>query len=509
MRGRLTKAALLVLGALIAFGAAVYWDVPRGIRPVGRDAVDAVAPWVRAGVYCRGGEQHERPVALGARDGRPSILIVVLDAARRDALSPYGGEAAAATPTISRLAERGVVFDACYAAASFSGPSYASLLTGRYPVRHGVYDHPSVLPEGNRTIHEVAAGHGYATLHFTQHAFLRARWNYDQGASTYRFCGNGEFLTGKLVRWIERNPEVPFVAFVALYAPHFPYGLDDDPEGLLGGLSPRDRTLHRTVEAERAQHDLGRTGLSRAYVAAQRAAYLLKVEGADRTLGRIVEALEHTGRMTDTAVVVTADHGETFGEHGFHFSHDAEVHGEVAHVPLIISWPDRFDAGRVSEVVSLVDVMPTVAEWVGEGADLDVDGLTLTPLLEGRYAEPRTALCYSRPLHRHGALYPLLRQRYQRPGLAGSSLLAARGRWDVVLQPLAEGFRCELFDRESDPLHLIDVWPTHGEDPEVQRLLAELASYRSRLVAAAEAAAPLTPEQREALRELGYLAGGD
>jgi arylsulfatase A-like enzyme len=435
------------------------------------------------------------------------VLIVVSDATRRDALSPYGGELAAHTPNVARIAERGVVFDACYSAANFSGPSYATLLTGRYPVGHGVFDHPNVLPGDNRTLHEVAADREYYSLHFTQHGYLQRRWNYDQGCSYYRFCGNDEFLANKLVRWIERYPDVPFVAFVVIFTPHFPYGLDDNPNGLLDGLSERDRELRRAAGSQRTKYDLRSTGLSPEYVAAQRAAYLLEVERADGLVGRIVDALERVGRLTNTAIVITADHGEAFGEHGFHFCHDPDVYAPVSRVPLIISWPGRFVPGRVSSVVSLVDVMPTVAEWIGGDAGADVDGSSLTPLLEGREeTEPRTALCHSRPLWERGDKHPPLRERYQRPSFAGSSLLAARGPWDVVVQPMAEGMRTELFDRAADPDHLNDLWAEHGDDPEVQLLLTDLLDYRLRLVDAATATATdLTEEQREALRALGYL----
>jgi hypothetical protein len=268
----------------------------------------------------------------------------------------------------------------------------------------------------------------------------------------------------------------------------------------------KDRVLARTVSKRALKYDFAATGLSDDFVATQRENYQLEVDIADQLLGRVMKAVERTGRRGNTVIIVTADHGEAFGEHGLYFIHDALVYGPVSRVPLIVSWPGAVNPGRVTSTVSLIDLLPTIAEWIGGTLEGDVDGRSLVPLLEGGSSEEdRTVICYSRPRFEDGKEFPVLGARYHLPGFSGSSLLGARGRWDIVLQPLASGFAVEVFDRVVDPLHLKDLGSEHAEDTEVQEVVAELHDYRNRLLAATLEESELSEEQLQGLRELGYI----
>jgi arylsulfatase A-like enzyme len=436
----------------------------------------------------------------------PNVIVFVIDATRRDALSPYGTVADERTPNIAKLARTGVVFDASYATTVYSGPSYASIITGKYPLGHGVYDHPNKLPLRNRTILETASEAGFYTLHVTQHGFLRKRWQFHQGAAFYRFTKNYNILIDDLVSWISHHRETPFVAFVAVTVPHFPYTPWKHRGNPIDALPKAERKIVRTITKNSLKYDFASTGLSEAFVAAQRENYQLEVETADQLVGRVMEAVEQSGRREKTAVIVTADHGEAFGEHGLHFVHDPVVYGPASNVPLIISWPGRIKPGRVASVVSLIDLLPTVAEWIGAAVDDDVDGRSLVPLLEGGHGGvDRTVFCYSRPRWEDGKTYPVLGAKYQLPSFAGSSVLAARNRWDVVMQPLVNGFAVEVFDRAEDPLHLEDLWSDRADQSEIQGMVTELHDYRDRLLAATMSESELSEEQLAGLRELGYI----
>jgi choline-sulfatase len=451
-------------------------------------------------------EAYSHPPAISEPAEGPNVIVFVIDATRLDALSPYGGVPDERTPNIAKLAEQGVVFESAYTVASFSGPSYASIITGKYPLSHGVLDHPNELPEANHTLLEAAADAGYYTLHITQHGFLRNRWNYDQGAAFYRFSKNYNTLISHLNSWIVRNRETPFVAFVAITAPHFPYTPWKFRQRRIQALSRKERLIARTISKRSLKYDFAATGLSEDYVAAQREYYQLEVDIADQLLGRVMDAVERSGRRENTAFIVTADHGEAFGEHGLHFIHDAVVYAPVSRVPLIVSWPGHIAPGRVTSIVSLIDLLPTVAEWIGGTADEEMDGRSLAPLLDGgSIQEDRTVICYSRPRWKDGKEFPVLGAKYQLPGFVGSSLLGARGRWDVVLQPLTDGFALEVFDRAEDPLHLADLAGEQGEHSEVEGIVAELHHYRDRLLAATLKESELSEEQLQGLRELGYI----
>jgi arylsulfatase A-like enzyme len=435
----------------------------------------------------------------------PDVVVIVIDATRRDALSPYGGVADDRTPNIARLAREGVVFDACYSAAAFSGPSYASLLTGRYPPGHGVFNHPNVLPADNRTLLEIAADAGYYTLHLVQHPYLRQQWQYDQGAVHYRYDHDHVLVDG-LTSWIADNPGVPYVAFLVVTTPHYPYGLDKKQQSdLFDGLSLWERFLHNVSEPKQRMFDFGATRLSNAYVEAQRESYQREVDGVDRLIGRVLDGVRDAGR--DTVVFLTADHGEAFGEHGHHFGHDVVVHAPVTGVPLIVSWPGQWSPRRIDAPVSLVDVLPTIVDVLDDDGDDGFDGRSLVELLEGRELPERAVFSYNRVFSKKVRnTYPPLLEVYQLDGYAGCSFLGARGKWDVVLRPVTTGFEYELFERAHDPLHLANLWSGSDVDPEVRQLVAEIHAYRDGfLEKATPTEGPLTKRQRKQLEALGYV----
>jgi hypothetical protein len=158
--------------------------------------------------------------------------------------------------------------------------------------------------------------------------------------------------------------------------------------------------------------------------------------------------------------------------------------------------------------VSLVDVLPTITEWIGGDAGDGFDGRSLAGRLErGERLMERTLFSYSRAFSRKAkAAHPVLREAFPQDGYRGSAILGVRGRWDVVLRPAERGVEYQVFDRFSDPLHLDDLWPIHGGDPDVQSLVEEINEYRERFVSRAEAVdKPVTDEQREGLRALGYV----
>jgi len=453
------------------------------------------------------GELYTSPVAAIDPSARPNVILMVLDATRRDALSPYGRVADGSTPNIARLARRGVVFDAGYSAAAFSGPSYASLLTGRYPPGHGVFNHPNVLTDRSRTLLEIASDAGFYTLFFTEHSYLRKRWQYDRGAFHYRF-DDPDVLVEDLTSWMSGHPEVPFVAFMAITTPHYPYGLENKELDLYQGLSLRDRVLHRVFDPRKRMFDFASTGLSDEYAEAQRQSYLREVERADLLVGRVMDAVESAGPERDTVIIVTADHGEAFGEHGHYFGHDPVVYAPVTGVPLIITWPGRLAPARVEAPVSLVDVLPTLAEWFGGDVEHDLDGRSLVAMLDGEGDPPDRALfSFNRALSRKvREKYSPVGERYQLDSYEGCSFLGVRGRWDVVMQPLTIGFAYEVFERAADPLHLEDMWAVHGDDAEVQQLVGDLHAYRNLFLSEAMPnEKPLSDEQREELRALGYV----
>jgi arylsulfatase A-like enzyme len=203
----------------------------------------------------------------------------------------------------------------------------------------------------------------------------------------------------------------------------------------------------------------------------------------DHHLGRLLQSLRAAGRYDDALIIIVADHGETFGEHGL-FGHARWLYEELLRVPLVIRFPHGRDGGTaVSGQVSVVDLLPLVASEVG---------LELPPDVEGAPIGERELVLAE--VFRDALGIRIYGERFDRD-------LAAAIRWPWKLL-LDDAGGVELYDLSSDPAELRD----HAGAAQEVALREALAAARAALVpAATEAAADVTPETHERLRELGYV----
>jgi arylsulfatase A-like enzyme len=218
-----------------------------------------------------------------------------------------------------------------------------------------------------------------------------------------------------------------------------------------------------------------------------------EVAYADHRLGELVDRMREAGLLAGALLVVTADHGEAFGEHGF-YGHGGELHPELLRVPLVLWGPDHLRrAGsepgrRVTDDVQLLDVMPTLVELFGLSAGMPMQGRSLVPFLAGREPSERSILsmvCASEP-----------------PRLA-----LVRGRWKLDFDAADPGRpRFALFDLETDAEGNADLL---AAEPEVARaMIAEMARAHAAAPpydAGVSATYEISSEQLDGLRELGYL----
>ncbi len=284
------------------------------------------------------------PLAMAPDPGAtaPHIVLYIVDALRADALGLYGA-GGGRSPVLDALGGTGLVFGHAYAAASWTKPSVATILTSLYPATHGLGAryYGDQLPSSVTTLAEVLAAAGYATAQFSANPFTGALSNLDQG----------------------------FDLTVVAGAP---------PGGATSGRPPRARDLH-----ERAASWLVRqaTTPAFAYIHAvdthppfavpgptARAAYDASLASVDAEIGELRRRLAAGGLGDNLLFVVTADHGEAFGEHG-HDGHGQSVYDEEVRVPLLLHWPGRIAAARIDEPVHHVDLAPTILALAGISAD--------------------------------------------------------------------------------------------------------------------------------------------
>jgi arylsulfatase A-like enzyme len=276
------------------------------------------------------------------------VLLISIDTLRADRVGVYGG-AEGVTPTLDRLAQSGARFATVIAAAPLTLPSHATMLTGLLPPRHGAR-HNGIhrLDSSVVTLAEVLHEEGFATAAVVSAAVMARRYGLDQGFETYdEPTSTAERRAGEVnsvaLEWLSTRPrDRPFFLFLHYYDPHALY---DPPPAW-------------------AQRFPGRP-------------YDAEIAYTDDAIAQILGELDREGVAEQTLVVVTSDHGESFGQHD-EDTHGLTLHDGVLRVPLMLRGPG-IPAGRVvTGEVSNVSVAPTVLGALGvDGLD-DPDGIDLS-----------------------------------------------------------------------------------------------------------------------------------
>ena len=277
----------------------------------------------------------------GSGEAPRALVLVTLDTTRADRLGSYGYPNAG-TPNLDALAARGVRFERALSPVPITLPAHTSLFTASYPPYHGVRDNGTfVVDPALDTLAERLQAEGLRTGAFVSALPLEARFGLDQGFDFYdqsRAADGGHMNERRAEDTIDRalvwlgdvGDDEEFFLWVHLFDPHYPYA---PPGPVMAG------------------HD----------------AYQGEVSYADAQLGRLFDALEGAGRLEATALVVTADHGESLGDHG-ELSHGHLLFDATQRVPLLMAGPGVVPGRVVERTVDLVDVAPTVCDWLGVDA---------------------------------------------------------------------------------------------------------------------------------------------
>jgi arylsulfatase A-like enzyme/Flp pilus assembly protein TadD len=420
-------------------------------------------------------------VSAGACRAAPpaNLLLVTLDTTRGDRLGCYG-YAAARTPNLDALARSGIQFDDAVTAAPLTLPSHASILTGTYPIFHGVRDNDGyVLDDGVTTLAETLEARGFKTAAFVAAYPLSSQFNLDQGFDTYdddfRADWTAEqqeartplsfgFLERKsdqvnaaVGRWLEAHARDRFFLWVHYFDAHQPYDPPPPYDTEFAG-SPYDGEI----------------------------AFM------DESFGKLLRMLDARGIRDRTIVLVVGDHGEGLEQHG-ELTHASFLYDATMRVPFLLFVPGGgFRAGlRVKPQVRTIDVMPTVLDLLGISPPRDVQGESLLPLVRDPRREWRSeALQESRFNELHYGWAPLRALR--------------DGRYKYVEAPTPE-----LYDLRADPGETRNLAPSDPSRAQAMRSrLGRLADALSAADLGRSAASHPAPEAREALQALGYVAGG-
>lgn len=439
---------------------------------------------------------------MSKKTATPNILMICSDQHSFRVAGSYGDDLVS-TPNIDRLAHEGAVFDAAYCNAPLCVPSRMSFLSGKYPFNCDVLNNGCTLDSRIPTLPHVLAGAGYHTvlagrMHFLGpdqfHGFTErlvgdvtpyAFYGIGKGLPTAPLPGElghmdkpdplmtvGEGSTSLLdydlevsratCEWLktygESKTDTPFLMVTGLFNPHCPYIA---PPELYRKYASRVSVDPISQDEFAELHPFHQDYLSQSLdiwnippenLNKAAAAYYGLVEFVDQCVGNIVQTLEEAGLSEDTIVIYTSDHGEMLGEHGRW--HKGCFYEASVRVPLIINIPGK-KGSRIAAPVSLVDLLPTLADLSGAETAWPVDGQSLLPLLSGAPASDRE--------------YPVLAEYYTSQG---ANRMVRLGKWK--LNYYGEYNSCELFDLETDPDESDDLYPSMEASAIVKELRALL-----------------------------------
>ena len=421
-----------------------------------------------------------------------NVLFITLDALRPDHLHCYGYHRDT-SPNIDRLAARGVLFLDANANSSWTVPSLASIFTSKLPMEHGATTAQHGLKTSELTLAEVMRDHGYQTGGAAASGFVEPQYAMSQGFTWFkgdRFpdkktagikrIASAPWITSLALKYLGRHRDEPFFLWLHFLKPHDPYLWHpkhnytktrpaDLPEGvwLPWLMDHRGRLTPRQMDEIVALYDG-------------------EIRFADEHVGKILAELERLGLSERTLVILSADHGEEFMEHGS-FGHHYQIYQEELRVPLIMAAPGLIPAGRrVATPVQHIDLMPTILELAGiSDRPPGMRGQSLVPLLTGQSGYKPVDIVAALSDTQRKDDYELMRS-------------IRRGNWKLLIRVPER--KTELYDLASDPGERRNL-AGHGLAIEEQ-LRASLARYRR---VGPGRRLELSDEAKERLRGVGYL----
>lgn len=313
--------------------------------------------------------RHEPPL---------QIVLVSVDTLRKDAVGAFGGTVA--TPRLDEFAAEAQIWTRHYAAASWTKPSHASILTGYHADTHRAIQLHQAMDPSIPTLAERFKARGFATAALVYDCgWLSQKWGFGKGFDSYRLTRwRAKRQAVGAAEWVLRHRDEPFFFFVHTFEPHSDFKmLPYEAPGI------SRRTIAERFGVKGFGHRQGRSA-SRFLIALDRgeiprepgdgeilrSTYEAGVRYLDESLGALFDTLRESGVWDQLLIVVTSDHGEEFDEHGG-FGHGS-LYEEIIAVPLLVKWPRAEHAGAVEEALSSsVDLAPTLLEYAG----LPLDGL--------------------------------------------------------------------------------------------------------------------------------------
>jgi arylsulfatase A-like enzyme len=419
----------------------------------------------------------------------PNIIVISIDTLRADHLGCYG-YGRATSPTLEKFASKSMLFEDTSAPSPWTLPSHGSLLTGLYPSSLGLTTKQNALPSDAKTLARILSKYNFDTGAFVNGTYVSKKFGFNKGFDTFEYIPNPNDAKGtapmiiRLVKkWLDRHQKKQFFLFVHFFDVHSNYSslpyyekqFTGPYEGVFNGSTQQLKDVREgklSLDNSDAKHliDLYDAGIRQ----------------LDDRLKVLFDFLEQKGLLENSYVVITSDHGEEFLEHGG-ILHSKTHYQEVMHVPLIIRGPKIPPGLRIKEIVSLVDVMPTILGLLGIPSLSGFDGYDLRPLWQESCARLPERFVFAEA---------------DIDNVRDNIKLAVRSRqhklhYDILSKKI------ELYNLAEDPQELTSIYHEHTALSKL--LFQELRNFMQSSTKKGQKAAPLSPEELQRLKSLGYL----
>ena len=454
------------------------------------------------------------------------VIIYLVDTLRADRLGVYG-YSRPTSPQIDALAEDSVVFDQTYAPAPWTLPSVTSLITSTFVCEHGVESNQNKLGPDLPTLAGQLSSIGYVTAGLYANAYVGPKFGLDRGYQKLnkvrqQFVARAD--VERLLNEIGNTPVNPtgvgpFFFYLHTTEPHNPYSAPFRVTNWFGKVTNAQRARMQSSVAKLRGLTMFDWATGQVVGATDNSdlqdgsiadlegmrdivdfLYDAAVRWSDTNLKNIIDVLKNRGVWDEAIFIFLSDHGEELGDHGG-WLHDQSVYEELARVPLLMHFPDNEFAGlRITAPVSLVDIMPTIFDYLGRSELCErCRGTSLMPLLTGQKVSSQSET--SIVAMRKNVM------KYYRPwkqSRGDLNVVARQGPWKGIWNEEHESM--ELYDLDKDPAEKVDVSATQANlastlSSQARAWLQDCRSQSSEATDFVE----MDSETAEELRALGYL----
>ncbi len=432
---------------------------------------------------------------------KPNIALLTIDTLRADHLGCYGYERGT-SPHIDRLAENGVLFENAIAQAPWTIPSLASMLTSKFPPELGMIEKNSRFNGEHSLISSILKQSGYETAGFVSCVldFLTDKRGFAEGFDHYvgleEMKARADAVNQHAFEWLDqRSGDHPFFMWVHYCDVHSDYNA---PEPFNESFTEKklNTELGRSPELKRVLE--GKKVLTAEELEDLVLLYDQEILYTDHHIGKLISKLKELGKFDDTLIIIGADHGEEFLDHGGTL-HQTSLYDELVRAPLIFHYPKHFPRGqRITTQVQNMDIAPTLLELASLPAVEDFRGRSLLSLIQGKL-DVDDAFSFA---HLDISSFNLGCDDWKQ-SILRTVYMARSNEEKLIYDPLNESF--EYYNLLEDPKEQNDIF-THSalEDRPIKNALLNLYAQMERRPDDSQKM-ELEQETLDRLEALGYI----